>query len=290
MFDPTGVFKVLYRDVLKGLGGSRVMAFQESSDVILRSGFVGLVEQRLLQYFGQSSRGRGKSSAEIHTENIKRYSDQWRKIQSDSTCLTCLRRTPQYKLQCGHSVCHTCVKNFGDLNSDDPWILENWECFLCNTLFSEAAMIKDHPLTAGAGVLCIDGGGIRGIVPLMMLKRIQERIGLPIPFQTFIKVAFGISSGECGIDLAKSPSLTAPQGGLIILDTFLNGLSIDDSIEKFGELAKIAFQPRRVLDFSLVSRLTKIPILSRLLKRAYDFQCLRGHLATSADAICFILC
>lgn len=52
VFDSEDVFKVLYRDTLQQLGASGVIAFPESSDIILRTGFVGLVEQRLLQYFG----------------------------------------------------------------------------------------------------------------------------------------------------------------------------------------------------------------------------------------------
>lgn len=59
----------------------------------------------------------------------------------------------------------------------------------------EEVIIRVHPLTAGVGVLCIDGGGARGIVPLKLMKRIQDRIGLPIPLQTLFKVAFGVSSG-----------------------------------------------------------------------------------------------
>jgi patatin-like phospholipase/acyl hydrolase len=53
-----------------------------------------------------------------------------------------------------------------------------------------------HPPTAGAGILCIDGGGTRGIVPLVLMKRIHDRIGLPIPLQRFVKVAFGVSIGK----------------------------------------------------------------------------------------------
>jgi patatin-like phospholipase/acyl hydrolase len=60
----------------------------------------------------------------------------------------------------------------------------------------QGLMVKVHPPTAGAGVLCIDGGGARGIVPLKLMKRIQDRIGLSMPFQRFFKVAFGISSGK----------------------------------------------------------------------------------------------
>jgi patatin-like phospholipase/acyl hydrolase len=56
-------------------------------------------------------------------------------------------------------------------------------------------LVKTHPPTAGVGVICIDGGGTRGVLPLRTMKRIQDRIGLRIPLQKFFKVAFGISSG-----------------------------------------------------------------------------------------------
>ena len=60
---------------------------------------------------------------------------------------------------------------------------------------SEEIVVKVHPPTAGVGVLCVDGGGTRGVLPLKFMKRIEERIGLQIPLQRFFKVAFGISSG-----------------------------------------------------------------------------------------------
>jgi len=55
--------------------------------------------------------------------------------------------------------------------------------------------VKIHPPTAGVGILCIDGGGTRGALPLRIMKRLHERIGLPLPFQKLFKIAFGISSG-----------------------------------------------------------------------------------------------
>lgn len=71
--------------------------------------------------------------------------------------------------------------------------------------------VKINPPTAGVGVLCIDGGGARGVLPLKNMKRIEDRIGLSIPLQRFFKVAFGVSSGQCrGADLS-SPILTIPR-------------------------------------------------------------------------------
>jgi hypothetical protein len=56
--------------------------------------------------------------------------------------------------------------------------------------------VKIYPPTAGVGgILYIDRGGTRGVLPLKYIKRIEDRIRLRIPLQKFIKVAFGISSG-----------------------------------------------------------------------------------------------
>jgi patatin-like phospholipase/acyl hydrolase len=56
-------------------------------------------------------------------------------------------------------------------------------------------IVKIHPPTAGVeGVLYIDGGGTRGVLPLKYIKRIEDRIRLRIPLQKFFKFAFGISS------------------------------------------------------------------------------------------------
>jgi hypothetical protein len=171
------------------------MAFEGTRDVILRSGFIGRVEDRLRGFFEQSIRRSGTPSSEIHKGNLRMFEDRWRDIHSSSTCLACLRRRPQYGLPCGHIVCENCVLVFGECSVDDPWIFKVHRCFLCGVGISEELVVKVHPPTAGVGVLCIDGGGTRGVLPLEFMKRIQDRIGLPIPLQKFFKVAFGTSSG-----------------------------------------------------------------------------------------------
>ena len=172
------------------------MAFNESSDVMLLSGFINLVKERFVDYFGQSVQRGGKAPADIHRENLERFQDHWLRIRSDSTCFPCLRRRPQYNQHCGHCVCQTCVINFGDQSPDDPWVFKVRRCFLCKAVFPTEMVVKVHPPTAGAGVLCIDGGGIRGVIPLELMKRIRDRLDLPIPFQKFVKLAFGVSSGQ----------------------------------------------------------------------------------------------
>jgi patatin-like phospholipase/acyl hydrolase len=43
--------------------------------------------------------------------------------------------------------------------------------------------IKVKPLTASIRLQSIDGGGARGIIPLIFLRGLEERIELPYPVQ-----------------------------------------------------------------------------------------------------------
>lgn len=208
MFAPKNVFQTLYRDIFHQVNKSRVIAFEESPEIILRSGFINKVETQLGDFFEQSIRGKRTPPLEIHKGNLRSFKDLWYNIQSSSTCLACLRRRPQHGLQCGHIACEDCVQNFGERSLDDPRDFKVYYCFLCGVKMTPEITVKTHPPTAGVGVLCIDGGGARAVLPLKIMKRIENRIGLPIPLQRFFKVAFGISSGESPWLALGSPILT----------------------------------------------------------------------------------
>jgi hypothetical protein len=87
------------------------------------------------------------------------------------------------------------VINFNERCTDDLWDFKVRHCFLCRAVMSKEVIMKVHPLITGVGVLCIDGGDVRSVLFLGLMKRIQDRISLPISFQKFFKVACGISSG-----------------------------------------------------------------------------------------------
>jgi hypothetical protein len=44
----------------------------------------------------------------------------------------------------------------------------------------EVVVIVHPPITRSRGVLCINRGGTRGMLPLRDIKRIEDRIKLPI--------------------------------------------------------------------------------------------------------------
>ena len=72
--------------------------------------------------------------------------------------------------------------NFGNRYIDDPWDFKIRYYFFYTAMMPKEVVVKMHPLTSGAGVLYIDGGGIRSILPLGLIKRIRDRISLLILF------------------------------------------------------------------------------------------------------------
>jgi hypothetical protein len=137
-----------------------------------------------------------RCAAEIHAENVSRHQPLWNEISDEATCLTCLHHAPVYPLPCRHDICKVCVQVFGEASEGDDSEFIIKHCLLCQSKMPEGLLIRIHPPTAGVGVLCIDGGGVKGAMPLGILKRLQDKIDLPIPIQRFVKVAFGISSGK----------------------------------------------------------------------------------------------
>jgi hypothetical protein len=188
------VFDALYRNVL--LRGDRVISFETSNHIVLRTGFISSVEKSFNRCFEQLTLDSAPLSAiEIHQSELARNRQMWFNMRSSSTCLCCLRRRPQYGLPCGHCLCENCVILFGNCSDQDPWVFRIQSCFLCGEAVPDDITVRTHPPTAGVGVLCIDGGGTRGIVPLTIMKMIQERLGT-IPLQRCVTVGFGVSIGK----------------------------------------------------------------------------------------------
>lgn len=190
-FSAKEVFRVLYQAALVRATQAGVISFGD--EALLRT-FLRVVEQNFVKN-AESMIQTSMTSAKLHEHKLMEHGAEWRTIHSTSTCFVCLRHRPLHKLKCGHIICANCVQILGDCSQQDDRDYFVRRCFLCQSKLPGNLCIKIHPPTAGVGVVCIDGGGVRGVIPLRMMKKIQDTIDLPIPFQRFVKVAFGISSG-----------------------------------------------------------------------------------------------
>lgn len=136
----------------------------------------------------------GSIVTSIHRKTMSRHRGKWLDVEgSTATCFACLRRRPAYFLPCTHNLCLNCVKDFGDQCRRNPYRFRVRSCFLCGRVCD--LTVLDRPPTAGVGLLCLDGGGVRGIVQTEILRILEERIGLPIPVQEHFQLAAGVSAG-----------------------------------------------------------------------------------------------
>ncbi|KAK8912409.1 Calcium-independent phospholipase A2-gamma [Metarhizium anisopliae] len=174
----------------------------------------------------------------IHRQTMNRHRERWLYIEGSSdTCFVCLRRRPEYLLPCDHTLCRSCVKDFGDQCRKNPDRFTVSSCFLCGGAC--AVVVLDRPPTAGVGLLSLDGGGVRGIVQTEILRLLEERIGLPIPVQEHFQLAAGVSAG-----------------GLNLIALYLKGWHPEVCTRKYEEMSKVIFRK---------GFLQHVPVLSTVL-------------------------
>ncbi|PQE17590.1 hypothetical protein CJF32_00010591 [Rutstroemia sp. NJR-2017a WRK4] len=179
----------------------------------------------------------------MHT--ISSFQDKWKDIHLDGTCLMCLCRRPEYGLPCGHSFCGIDIQRFGAILDNDPHRFIVNSCFLCSQ-DTHGAQFRFKPKTKGVNVLGIDGGGVRGVIPLQSLLLLEQKLKLYLPdfpIQNLFDVAFGTSSG-----------------GLIVMAMFLNGLPVTECMEVFEKLSLKTFDRGFISSNSIFSRLRELLI------------------------------
>ncbi|KAE9377253.1 hypothetical protein N431DRAFT_542623 [Stipitochalara longipes BDJ] len=139
--------------------------------------------------------------------------------RGSSTCYCCLMKVPEHPLPCGHVLCTDCVKSYG------------------KKLEHSSVMIRFKPDFAGVRVLSLDGGGIRGIIELEVLRAIERAMGGRIPVQRFFDLIVGTSTG-----------------GIIALGIGAKHWSIRTSTEKFSSLCDQAFTPRELSTVKVINK------------------------------------
>jgi hypothetical protein len=131
-----------------------------------------------------------------HFSLLAHYRDRWRPHKVQDYCPACILRRPEYGLPCGHMYCEQDIRRLGRKVWSDTYAVD--KCICCLVHFV-GVVFKFRPKTRGIRVLALDGGGVRGIMILICLKRLQERLWqfLPgMPIMEFFDVCTGTSSGK----------------------------------------------------------------------------------------------
>ncbi|GFF96240.1 hypothetical protein IFM53868_08435 [Aspergillus udagawae] len=251
LLEPRVVFRTLYRSpLMKSCQAyKRVAASGEQKPVNKETGIsgnlqlpslpikdlIGLVEREFIQGFHVIST-LTKASLDLRQETLMSLCHELGQIKSQRICLYCLVRCAQHCQRCQHAICDTCAQLFGNPAADAEYRFTLSMCLLC--LSQEELVVDVLPPTMYPTILAVDGGGVRGVIPLEYLILIQERLGRECKLRDLVDLAVGPSSG-----------------GLITLGMI--GMEWDIAIcsQMFDRLARRIFYERRRSALSWLPRL-----------------------------------
>jgi patatin-like phospholipase/acyl hydrolase len=149
------------------------------------------------------------------------------RIFSHATCFCCLMDVPEHPLPCGHVICSACVQTYGKTSSKCVIEMPYCPMHMAETRWPKPHVIKFKHKGAGTRILCLDGGGIRGIVELEVLRAIEQALGGEMRVQDFFDLIVGTSTG-----------------GIIALALGVQQWPVDQCIDMFTSMCDQAYTPR----------------------------------------------
>lgn len=144
------------------------------------------------------------TSVNMRRKQLESQSGQLCRLRSNLICLFCLLRTAQHILACGHTLCDRCAQVFGAPVAGLEYQFTVKGCLYC--LYQRPLTVDVLPPTMSPTILALDGGGVRGVIPLEFLLLVQEHLR-PCTVQDVVDLALGTSSGQ-----SKSTSCNADMG------------------------------------------------------------------------------
>jgi len=163
----------------------------------------------------------------IHAARLKELAPYLKDTKCNRSCFCCLFNSPEKVLDCGHALCDICVRSFG-IREQGLHTYALLSCNVCQSSHSSRRFTFIPP-TAGVRLLSIDGGGVRGIIPLVVLQRLERDFAfLGCPLRDHFDLTVGTSSG-----------------GIINIGIFLMLWTVSECIEKYYSLIKETFGRRK---------------------------------------------
>ncbi|KAI1846078.1 hypothetical protein JX266_007887 [Neoarthrinium moseri] len=199
---------------------------------VIRSNLLNL--QNAVFELGQKLPGRTELQVAglIHRERINEFYKSLGTASdfvSHVACFSCLRELPECPLPCGHILCLPCVQTYGRNTSRSTIEMTRCPLHVQDVIADPPWIIPIKPARAGVRILCLDGGGVRSIVELQVLKAIKKVLGPKLPLQLFFDLIVGNGTG-----------------GTIALGLGVKNWSVEECIKRFKELSSDAFSPREL--------------------------------------------
>jgi hypothetical protein len=117
---------------------------------------------------------------------------------TNDPCYGCLFGRPEYKLPCDHYICQECLVDFDQKEKTGPYhIALHLNCVCCGApTLRQGYKAPVRPQISGLRILSLDGGGVRGIIQLVTLQRLESLIDLDLPLGQFFDLIVGTSAGK----------------------------------------------------------------------------------------------
>lgn len=127
-------------------------------------------------------------------------------------CIACFQNSPSFLRNCGHNFCDRCLKLIPD------------ECLVCGD--AQRSNPCFVPPLAGTRILSLDGGGIRGIVSVTIMKKLQE-LCYNMPITKLFDLVSGTSTG-----------------GIIALALVCNSRTVSEIRDVYMKLSAAVFEKK----------------------------------------------
>jgi len=243
-FAPHGIFRALFQPLLSTTFEQQYIPGIHSTLTeahrVLRDQMVGMVYREFVRGWMKMQKER-LPAAVIHQQRLQDTltSTHWAKVRSNLFCSICALRRPEHVLKCRHAICDHCAKTFGDPRVTEEYTYIFRKCLACGA--GTDLLIRLKPPTAGIRILSVDGGGVRGIIPLEFLHLLQRSLGSSCRVQDLFDLALGTSAGMYQMLEIETDSTTTLEGGLVVLGLFAKHWDIQHAVATFRTLASRFF-------------------------------------------------
>lgn len=126
-------------------------------------------------------------------EVLAEFGIHWPHLHMSTTCCFCLCRSVEHMMPCRHAICDTCVAIFGTINCSAEYHMDLSQCPMCRKSFQFT--VRQLPPTKGPVIMTLDGGGVRAMITLGLLRALERRLGSVIKIHQIANFFSGTSVG-----------------------------------------------------------------------------------------------
>ncbi|KAL9035741.1 MAG: hypothetical protein Q9214_006446 [Letrouitia sp. 1 TL-2023] len=182
-----------------------------------------LLQQREKQFLAKNDH----SYRDASSDDATAYAMHRDRLAYFYSCFSCLMEVPQHPLQCGHTLCAGCIRAYGRVHDRNSVVMDYCPLHEHTTRNFPPWVVHFKPDFAGVRILTLDGGGMRGIVELEVLRAVERALGSKMSIQAFFDLIIGTSTG-----------------GIIALGLGVRQWGLDHCVTEFVRLCEQAFTPR----------------------------------------------